>query len=838
MYKFPVKYYEHNLIFNDSNKECWAVFRMDGYNYDYKSNENKIGILNRLARFIANIGMEAKILIVPFSQDIDTHYENLMEKMDKKDVLYTKAEAHAKGTSRYLKEKLIQNDSSNDYITYVLTRLKLTERVLKDIEEAFIYFIKNPVQSIYEFFSVETKDVFEKQIGSFQILANDYFKEQTKRISISKADALDMQWLYRRMFRRGLGEVKLRYNLKNGKKVPWTPFSERVIKNGEVAVRPHQKDILTLAEGLIDTKQDRCLKIVHGDGQESWQTFLAVSHIPDGIEFPGNEWLLVLQDYPVQTEVCIHIETVEHKKSLKDIAGKKREIQSQIDHIQGNNEDVPDELTDSKIYADQLEAELKATRAPIIRASISFCLAAASKEEMEDKVNFIREVYEDCNFIIERPIADQMKLFMEFIPGAGRYMTDYVKPLPPRTLAGGIIGATRLLGDNEGPYIGTTGILKKNVFLNLGRACLLDRSASAAFLGTLGGGKSFNANLLLYLNILYGGYGLIFDPKGERSKWLEHLPELKDHISIITLSPGQEDKGKLDPFIIYRDNLEEAGELALNILSEIFKLNPKDDEYLVILEAIRWTKQQRKPCMNAMADRLMNFPDDDEFKGVAKRVGRRIELLREAGMAGLLFGTGDEEGLSFKNRLNILQIQNLAMPDPITPKEDYTQEETISTVLMLPIASFAKKFAMSDRSVFKLVLFDESWGLSSTSMGIKLMNFLARMGRSLNAGCIFIGHSVNDLKGDGIKNAITYKFCFKTTEINEIKRVLEFLDLEVTDENINEVRNLKNGECLFQDLNGRVGKLKFDAVFSHLIRAFKTTPDEKKKEGVEDAVPA
>ena len=306
-----------------------------------------------------------------------------------------------------------------------------------------------------------------------------------------------------------------------------------------------------------------------------------------------------------------------------------------------------------------------------------------------------------------------------------------------------------------------------------------------------------------------------------------------NYINIITLSSDEADRGKLDPFIIYKENLEEAGELALNILAELYKLNPKDDEYLVVLEAIKWTKQQAKPSMSALADRLMNFPDSDEFRNVARRVGRRIALLREAGMSGLLFGTGDEEALNLKNRINILQIQNLAMPDPQTPKDDYTQEETVSTVLMLPIASFAKKFALSDRSIFKMILFDESWALSSTQMGIKLMNFLARMGRSLNAGCIFIGHSVNDLKGEGIKNAITYKFCFKTTEINEVKRVLEFLDLEITDENIKEVQNLENRECLFMDLERRVGKLKFDAVFEHLINAFSTTPVEKAKESEE-----
>lgn len=204
-------------------------------------------------------------------------------------------------------------------------------------------------------------------------------------------------------------------------------------------------------------------------------------------------------------------------------------------------------------------------------------------------------------------------------------------------------------------------------------------------------------------------------------------------------------------------------------------------------------------------------------------------------MAGLLFGNGDEEGLSFDKRINVIQIQNLKLPDKETNKEDYSQEEIISTVLMIPIASFAKKFVLSpiDKEIFKCILFDESWALAATRKGAELQNFFSRMGRSLYAGSILIGHSVNDLKGEGVQNAVSYKFCFMQDNTEEIKRVLKFLKLEVTEENIQEVRSLKNRECLFQDLDGRVGKIKFDCVFEHLINAFNTTPVEEKtsKEG-------
>ena len=65
-------------------------------------------------------------------------------------------------------------------------------------------------------------------------------------------------------------------------------------------------------------------------------------------------------------------------------------------------------------------------------------------------------------------------------------------------------------------------------------------------------------------------------------------------------------------------------------------------------------------------------------------------------------------------------------------------------------------------------------------------------------------------------------------EINEVKRVLEFLDLEETDDNMKIVTNLGNGQCLFQDLDRRVGILNFDAVYEHLIYAFDTNPNKER----------
>lgn len=816
MYDFPVKYYEDNLILNKNTKDCWAVFKVVGFNYDYLSEERKTVMLNKLTRFIANIGKEAKILILPVAQDVGSHYRELIARLPKDNPLYHHAKNHAEGTEAYLSATINHDGRCNDSETYIFTKLSAGKEIRQILDDI----IRRPMRTIEEFLELESKELLESELTAFANSAEEYFRAQGSRIRLERTGPQTTQWLIKRIMRRGIREsVPLRTDKKGN---AWLPRREVVIKDGEKAIRPHEKDVLSLTESLVQPTHDY-VKVTGSDGKVSYQTFLTMAHIPDGLLFPGSEWLLVLQDYAVPAEVCIHINSIEHKESIKKILGKQREINSQIEYVEENDR-VPDELFEAQESVVSLEAELKSARDPLMMVSISLCLASEDPAELADQVQFIRDRYDEQKFVLEKPMTDQFKLFMEFIPGAGRYENDYVLPLPPRTVAGSMFAATRILGDDQGPFIGTTGTLEKMVFLWLARACLLNRSASAAFLGTLGGGKSFNANLLLYLATLYGGKALIIDPKGERSNWIYDLPEFAGQISINTLSAGDEDAGKLDPFLIYRNDMNAASELAQNILCEIYKVNSRDDEYDAITEAIKYTRQHETPCMLILAQFLQNLPQEHLYYDIGRKLGRKIENLKEVGMGRLLIGTGTEQGLNFDKLINIIQIQNLELPEPETAKEDYTQLELISTVLMTAIAAFAKTFAMSDRSIFKLVLFDESWALNSTKMGIKLFNFLARMGRSLNAGCIFIGHSVRDLKGEGIKEAITYKFCFKVATNEEAARVLEFLDLEVTDDNLETVKNLRNGECLFQDLDGRVGKLRFEAVYSHLIKAFDTTP--------------
>ncbi len=834
MYQCPITYFRDNIIFN-YDKSAWAVFKIVGFDYDFLDDDAKIKILQKTARFLCGILSEAQVLIVPIEQDNKEHFNALKKRLSKSDPLYENAIYHAEQTEKYLGQKIQVRGNVNDYNTYIVVRLSESGEyeLFSDLKHGFQYFVKDPVNAVNVFMNLDTKDILESRLKQCQDLADKWFFAQNKKLRLSVVDGGETQWLIKRGCFRGIAD-KNRLFYADQNKTPWKPAAERVeAGNDDCIIKPESREMVKLFAGTI-YQGKRYLKIVHDKETVSYQTFLVFTNIPEVTEHPGSEWLYLLQQLNQQAEVCIHIKAKEYREAIRKVENKRMEINSQMEHILEANADIPDDLAEGKEYVDLLESEIKSQRAPILETHITVCVAADNLEELEKKAVTIREIYEDMSFGVERPVADQLKLFMQCIPSQGSLVRDYMIPLTPMTLAGGIIGATHELGDHRGPYIAVTGNEEKQVFLDLGRACLLNKSASATFYGNLGVGKSFNANLLLFLTVLYGGYGLIFDPKGERSHWVEQLKIFEGMITIVTLSSDDSNKGKLDPYNMYEDNPDEADELALNIISELLKIPPASMEYTAVLEAQRMMRKEAVPSMIKLIDMLRGFPQDDELCQCARFLARRLSLQAASGMSRLLFGDGSEEAVSLDKRLNILQIENLKLPSPDASKEEYTSEEVLSTVLMSTAAHFAKKFALVERNVFSVILFDESWMLGKTVEGVKLYDFLSRMGRSLFTGCIFNGHSVLDIPSEGIKNTISYKFCFQTNNDSEAARMCEYMDLEPTQENKDILKNLRNGECLFQDLDKHVGIIRFDAVFQDIIDVFSTTPKEREPDAEEE----
>ncbi|CAJ0571298.1 unnamed protein product, partial [Mesorhabditis spiculigera] len=124
---------------------------------------------------------------------------------------------------------------------------------------------------------------------------------------------------------------------------------------------------------------------------------------------------------------------------------------------------------------------------------------------------------------------------------------------------------------------------------------------------------------------------------------------------------------------------------------------------------------------------------------------------------------------------------------------------------------------------------DEAWALLGTEAGKALADTIVRTGRSLNGGAVFITQNATDVAGDLAGN-IGVKFAFRDQDSDKIKNTLAYFGLEATQQNIDMIRNLENGQCLMQDLYGRIGLVHIDVVFQHLFDCFDTRPHAKEEE--------
>ena len=169
--------------------------------------------------------------------------------------------------------------------------------------------------------------------------------------------------------------------------------------------------------------------------------------------------------------------------------------------------------------------------------------------------------------------------------------------------------------------------------------------------------------------------------------------------------------------------------------------------------------------------------------------------------------------------------------DKDTTFEEYTTIELLSVSMLIVISTFALDFIHSDRSIFKIVDLDEAWAFLNVAQGETLSNKLVRAGRAMQAGVYFVTQSSGDVSKESLKNNIGLKFAFRSTDINEIKQTLEFFGIDKDDENNQKrLRDLENGQCLLQDLYGRVGVVQIHPVFEELLHAFDTRPPVQRNE--------
>ena len=807
---FPIKYIDNNLVWNRDG-EVFAYYELVPYNYSFLSPEQKFIVHDNFRQLIAQ-SREGKLHALQIATE--SSIRSIQEKSKRlitgklREVATAKIDEQTKALVEMI------GDNQMDYRFFLGFKLMVTE------QEASLSSMK---QSAFMGFKEFLLEVNHTLMGDFVSMSNDetsrFLKMEkllenkiARRFKVRRLDKNDFGYLIEHLYGRdGVAYEDYEYQLPK-KKLK----KETLIK---------RYDLIRPTRCLIEESQ-RYLRLEHEDS-ESYVTYFTVNAIVGELDFPSSEiFYFQQQQFTFPIDTSMNVEIVGNKKALTTVRNKKKELKDLDNHAYQAGSDTSSNVVDALDSVDELETDLDQSKESMYKLSYVIRVSAPDLEELKRRADEVKDFYDDLNVKLVRPAGDMLGLHGEFLPASKRYINDYVQYVKSDFLASLGFGATQMLGENEGIYIGYSVDTGRNVYLQPALASqgikgTVTNALASAFVGSLGGGKSFCNNLLVYYAVLFGGQAVILDPKSERGNWKATLPEIADEINIVNLTSDRENAGLLDPFVIMR-NEKDAESLAIDTLTFLTGISSRDGEkFPVLRKAVRSVTQSQTKGLLLVIDELRK-----EDTAISRNIADHIESFTDYDFAHLLFSDGKvEHAISLEKQLNIIQVADLVLPDKDTTFEEYTTIELLSVAMLIVISTFALDFIHSDRSVFKIVDLDEAWAFLNVAQGETLSNKLVRAGRAMNAGVYFVTQASGDVSKESLKNNIGLKFAFRSTDIGEIKQTLEFFGIDKEDENNQKrLRDLENGQCLLQDLYGRVGVVQIHPVFSDLLTAFDTRP--------------
>ena len=813
---FPIKYIDNNLVWNKDN-EVFAYYELIPYNYSFLSAEQKFIVHDSFRQLIAQ-SREGKIHALQIATESSIRS---MQEQSKKLVTGKLKEVACQKIDEQT-EALVSmiGDNQVDYRFFLGFKLMVTEEQLN---------LKNIKKSAWLTFAEFLHEVNHTLMNDFVSMPNDeinrYMKMEkllenkiSRRFKVRRLEINDFGYLMEHLYGRdGIAYEDYEYQLPK-KKLK----KETLIK---------YYDLIRPTRCVIEESQ-RYLRLEHED-KESYVSYFTVNAIVGELDFPSSEiFYFQQQQFTFPVDTSMNVEIVENRKALTTVRNKKKELKDLDNHAYQAGSETSSNVVDALDSVDELETDLDQTKESMYKLSYVIRVSAPDLDELKRRCDEVKDFYDDLNVKLVRPAGDMLGLHSEFLPASKRYINDYVQYVKSDFLAGLGFGATQQLGENTGIYMGYSVDTGRNVYLQPSLASqgvkgTVTNALASAFVGSLGGGKSFCNNLLVYYSVLFGGQAVILDPKSERGNWKETLPEIAHEINIVNLTSDKDNAGLLDPFVIMK-NVKDAESLAIDILTFLTGISSRDGEkFPVLRKAVRSVTQSDSRGLLHVIDELRR-----EDTHISRNIADHIDSFTDYDFAHLLFSDGTvENAISLDNQLNIIQVADLVLPDKDTTFEEYTTIELLSVSMLIVISTFALDFIHSDRSIFKIVDLDEAWAFLNVAQGETLSNKLVRAGRAMQAGVYFVTQSAYDVSKESLKNNIGLKFAFRSTDINEIKQTLEFFGIDKDDENNQKrLRDLENGQCLLQDLYGRVGVVQIHPVFEELLHAFDTRPPVQRNE--------
>ena len=328
--------------------------------------------------------------------------------------------------------------------------------------------------------------------------------------------------------------------------------------------------------------------------------------------------------------------------------------------------------------------------------------------------------------------------------------------------------------------------------------------------------------LLAYQAFLQGSAPIVLiDPKGtpERPDHKLHLiPEVEAETEWIVLSAEDRYQGLIDPLRIAAP--EARADAAFSFILEVLPdpvPAPWQTEIRAAVETV-CAQSQETHVLGEVVEALARGTD------VAREAGRALSVHGGAGLAKLAFGLpGKEVAELGSRRVILLQIRNLVLPRPGTPRSEMTAEERVGTALLRLVALYALTLCTRDPERHSVLALDEAWVLFDSSVGRNLLDRASRVSRSQYLSLLLSTQQVVD--AEEIEGLIGAYFSGGVETKEEAERSARLQRLDDDDPAlIQRFLSFGEGRFYYRDIEGQSVPLQVDLCESRLFSLFGTPP--------------
>ncbi|MGR2788680.1 VirB4-like ATPase ConE [Bacillus subtilis] len=818
--KTPMKAIHKNLLLTRTG-DVWAYYRIKSNSIPMQNKEKVESYKKKWQHLFEEITSyeDFHLMMYPSEYELEKRFKDLETDIaaDAMDV----ARYYNEETVRLLEQRLGRL-TKYDFILGVKLKSSLVN-ISVELKDNILSFFNTATDTVVKMLGWEqnvSTSFFEKYEEVEETLANIMASVRGERLSET-----EMTYINRYHFVRGL--------------------KHQTNEESEI------KDVRSITNTIIDPTDPSVLHL-HSDQDEGYSAFVVIDEFLHNMS--ESDLFYEAQSLPFPVEVQMKIQT-ESKSITKPALNLKRQQLKEEQKEQQSTGDRSDVSTvTSATMIRHLQDEIKKEDVHVMNWLSVIVVHGKTKKECVGKATIVKRHLKGAGITCRLPVADQLNLFYKMLPGEKLDITDknWIQKTTQDGVAESLFAVNSDIGSKIGFFLGWVDRFQEHTDLESAimssREFFLfhpflanqqlkgskTRSPHCLISGDTGNGKSFLAKLIFIYITMLNIKSLYIDPKKEMRKWIrkvlndetirENFPLYIAHLekyNYITLDhEDQKNWGALDP-VSFLPPMK-AKELVQVIFEQVYDFKGKDDINTAFLRATSDVIEEKQKGNQVGSLNIIRKMQNHPEKAVQKAGDYLNEVVSDS-ILKLCIHDGSNPALSLEERITILEVENMDLPDYSERIENYTISQLKSSAVMFALGKFCELFGMNpDEETVEFI--DEAWIFTTSQQGKKVERQMRRIGRSYNNAEYFISQSTKDaLKEEDSGN---FGVAFAFDEPNEREEVLKWMNMEVTKENKKMMESMFQGQCLFKDYYGRTSKISIECLFEEWQGALKTV--EKK----------